>query len=355
MDIIHPARHAWPVARRQGSRDGGIVKTSPPLELEILVKRFALAATALSACCLLAVPATPADARPRPTSYLLHGDPGDPQGSKFEGIGVDRAQRTFYVSETTGGEIHRGDVRTGRTQVWLPEGADGRATARGVTVDRHGRVYVAGGPNSTQSGGPDLWVYSPDGRLLAALRVGVADPFLNDLVIGPDGAAYVTNSNAPLVFRVALEGGRWQVTTWADATGVIATRTGFNLGGVVVAPDRRALVVAQGNTGQLWRFDLRTRAVSAVDTGAADLVNADGLVRRGHTLLVVRNFSRKLTTLTLDAGGRTARLVADTDTDPARVLTTAKIARGRLLLVDSHFDEPVGAPPYEVVTLRLPR
>ncbi len=319
------------------------------------MKRFTLVAAAMSATCLLGVPAAPADAHPRPTSYLLQGDPSDPQGSKFEGIGVDRSQRTFYVSETTGGEIHRGDVRTGRTEVWLPAGADGRVTARGITVDREGRVYIAGGPNSTQSGGPDLWVYSPEGRLLAALRVGVANPFLNDVAIGPDGAAYFTSSNAPLVFRVALEHGGWQVATWADATGVIPVQTGFNLGGIVVSPDRDALVVAQGNTGRLWRFDLRSRDVSPVDTGTADLVNADGLVLRGHTLTVVRNFSQKIATLRLSADGSRARLVAETDTDRTRVLTTAKIARGRLLLVDSHFDEPVGAPPYEVVTMRLPR
>ena len=318
------------------------------------MKRFVLVA-ALSTSCLLAVPAAPADAHQRPASYVLHGDPGDPQGSKFEGIGVDRAQRTFYVSETTGGEIHRGDVRTGRTEVWLPEGSDGRATARGITVDRAGRVYIAGGPNSTQSGGPDLWVYSPQGRLLAALHVDAANPFVNDVAIGPDGAAYFTSSNAPQIFRVALEHGRWRVTTWADATGVVPVQTGFNLGGIVVAPDRSALVVAQGNTGRLWRFDLRSRAVSPVDAGAVDLTNADGLVLRGHTLRVIRNVDRKIATLRLDAGGRAARLVSETRTDPARVFTTAKIASGRLLLVDSHFDESVGVPPYEVVTLGLHR
>lgn len=141
------------------------------------MKRAAFLATALSATCLLTVPAAPADAHQRPATYVLQGDPGDPQGSKFEGIGVDRSQRTFYVSETTGGEVHRGNVRTGRTEVWLQEGADGRSTARGITVDRRGRVYVAGGPNSSQSGGPDLWVYAPDGRLLAALRVDVPNRF----------------------------------------------------------------------------------------------------------------------------------------------------------------------------------
>lgn len=285
--------------------------------------------------------------RATPRTYSLSGDAG---GSKFEGIGVDRRQKTFYVSETTGGEIHRGDVRTGQTEVWLAAGADGRATARGITVDRSGRVYIAGGPNSTQTGGPDLWVYSPEGRLLAALRVGVPNPFLNDVAIGPDGAAYFTNSNAPQVFRVAREHGQWQVSTWADATGVIRTQTGFNLGGIVVSPDRRALVVAQGNTGQLWRFGLRSRSATPVDAGSANLVNADGLVLRGHTLRVVRNFDRKLTTLKLDDDGRAARLVLEEDTDPTRVFTTAKIARGRLLLVDSKFDETVAAPPYQVVT-----
>ncbi|MFT4164283.1 MAG: SMP-30/gluconolactonase/LRE family protein [Microlunatus sp.] len=291
----------------------------------------------------------------QPATYELHGDPGDPAGSKFEGIGVDRAQRTFYVSETTGGEIHRGNVRTGKTEVWLDEGADGRATARGIAVDDQGRVYIAGGPNSTQSGGPDLWVYSPSGRLLAALRVGIANPFLNDVTIGPDGAAYFTNSNAPVVFRVAQQHGSWTVSTWADATQVIPTQTGFNLGGIVTSPDRRSLIVAQGNTGQLWRFDLRTRKASPVRIGEANLLNADGLVRQGNTLLVVRNFDRVLTTLKLDSAGSRAQLMSERATDPERVFTTAELARGRLLLVDSKFDEPVAAPPYQVVALTLHR
>jgi sugar lactone lactonase YvrE len=298
--------------------------------------------------------ALPAQSHHSPDTYLLDGDPEDPAGSKFEGIGIDRRQRTFYVSETTGGEIHRGDIRSDDTDVWLDTGADGRTTARGVTVDRVGRVYIAGGPNSVQSSGaPDFWVYAPDGRLLTALRTGVANPFLNDVAIGPDGAAYVTNSNAPLVFRVALVRGEWRVSTWADATGTIVTQPGFNLGGIVVSEDRSALVVAQGNVGRLWRFDLRTRKVSEVRTGGANLINADGLVRDGSRLWVVRNFDRVLTTLRLSRDGSAARLLAEQATDPDRVFTTAKLARGRLLLVDSKFDEQVAAPPYEVVALPI--
>lgn len=285
----------------------------------------------------------------RPASYLLTGDP---EGSRFEGIGADERRGVFYVSETTGGEIHRGTARSAQTEVWLPgDGADGRTTARGITVDRRGLVYVAGGPNRASGPtAPDLWVYAPDGTLLAALRAPAADVFVNDVAIGPDGAAYFTNSNAPQVFRVAKGPGGWGVQLWADASGTIDRQPGFNLGGIVVSADRSALVVAQGNVGRLWRFDLADGSVAAVETGGADLVGADGLVRRGERLLVVRNFQRMVATLTLAADGSAARLVAQRATDPARVLTTAKVLRGRVLFVDSKFDEPVPAAPYEVVT-----
>jgi sugar lactone lactonase YvrE len=198
-------------------------------------------------------------------------------------------------------------------------------------------------------------VYAKDGTLLAALKVDEPNVFLNDVTIGPDGAAYFTNSNAPQVFRVTREGGTWDVSLWADATGTITTPPGFNLGGIVVAPDRQSLVVAQGTLGLLWRFDLDTGEATLIDTGGADLTNADGLVLRGHRLYVVRNFSRVLATLRLDAHATTATLLSELATDPSRVFTTAKLARGRLLLVDSKFDEPVASPPYEVVSLRVPR
>ncbi|OFE15429.1 gluconolaconase [Humibacillus sp. DSM 29435] len=298
-------------------------------------------------------PAASADRHGPLSTYRLTGDDG---GSKFEGIGADQRTGLFYVSEVTGGEIHRGWALFGRTQEWLPgDGVDGRFTARGVTVDDAGRVYIAGGPNGIGTGRPDLWVYSQSGRLLAALRAPGDNVFLNDVAIGPDGAAYFTNSNTPQVFRVATGPIGWGVELWSDATGTIETTEGFNLGGVVVTADRRALVVAQGTTGDLWRFDLRTRAVSAVATGGADLTGADGLVREGNRLTVVRNFQRMIATLRLEPSGRSARLVRQQASDPQRVLTTAKTLWGRTLYVDSKFDEPVASGPYEVVTRPLAR
>lgn len=298
-----------------------------------------------------AAPAS-ADRGGRPDTYQLTGDPG---GSKFEGIGVDKRRGAFFVSEVTGGEIHRGRARTSRTEEWLPgDGTDGRFTARGITTDRRGRVYIAGGPNGIGTDRPDLWVYSASGRLLAALRVPAEDVFLNDVWIGPDGAAYFTNSNAPQIFRVTRDRSGFGVELWADASGTIDTPAGFNLGGIVTSPDESALVVAQGNTGRLWRFDLADASVTRVRTGGVDLVDADGLVLRGKELTVVRNFSRVVTRLRLARDGSSARLRDERATDPSRVLTTAKELHGRILYVDSKFDEEVAAPPYEVVTDPFP-
>jgi sugar lactone lactonase YvrE len=309
--------------------------------------------TTLSVAASLPLLATPTQAAVsgRPATYELQGDSG---GSKFEGIGADPRRGLFYVSEVTGGEIHRGSATDAQTAQWLGgDGTDGRFTARGITTDAAGRVYIAGGPNGIGTGRPDLWVYSPDGDLLAALRAPGDNVFLNDVAIGPDGAAYFTNSNAPQVYRVAVEAGEWAVTRWADATDTIEQHAGFNLGGVVVSEDGSALVVAQGNVGALWRFDLATATVTRIDTADAALTDADGLVRQGSRLTVVRNFARTIATLELAGDGRRAALVSQQASDPTRVLTTAKVLQGRILFVDSKFDEPVASGPYEVVTSPL--
>ncbi|MFD4327736.1 SMP-30/gluconolactonase/LRE family protein [Nocardioides sp. NPDC058538] len=292
----------------------------------------------------------------RPASYLLEGDPSAQGGSKFEGIGVDQESGKFYVSEVTGGEIQRGSADRAQAEEWLAgDGTDGRYTARGITVDGEGRVYIAGGPNGTGNDRPDLWVYSPEGELLAALRVPDNNAFLNDVAIGPDGAAYFTNSNDPTIIRVAEGADGWQATEWADGSSLITPVEGFNLGGIVLSQDRSAFVVAQGTTGQLWRFSVATGEVSEIDTDGANLRNADGLIRQGRDLAVIRNFDKEIVHLELNPSATSAEHVSSRATDPNRVFTTGKLLGGRLLLVDSHFDEQTAQGPYEIVTARMPR
>lgn len=272
-------------------------------------------------------------------------------GILLEGIGYDAQRETFYVSGVNdGGRIYRGRIHEEALEVWLPGGVDGRTTARGIDVDAAGRVFIAGGPSGR------LWVVSPDGVTLAALET-LPGTFLNDVWVAPDGAAYFTDSNQPRIWRVAQgAGGVWQATLWLDAGSTIpVVLPGFNLGGIVATPNGRFLLVSQGTTGRLWRIDLATREVVPVDLGTTSIVNADGIVLRGHTLWVVQNFARQLSELALDGDWTSGRLVSVTPTPANRTFTTAKIAKGRLLMVDSQFGF---APPFpaqdRVVVQKLP-
>jgi hypothetical protein len=221
-------------------------------------------------------------------------------------------------------------------------------------------VYVAGGDNRSGSGAPadapDFWVYDDDGELITSLRMPVEGRlFLNDVVVGPDGAAYVTDSVTPRIFRIDRENRDWRATLWADATDAIDQEGDFGLNGIEVAPDERSLIVAQSDTGALWRFDLDTAEPTLIDTGDAALASTDGLVVQGRTLVAVRNFPHLLTYLRLDRDVDSARLVAEVTTDPERVFTTADLVHRRLLLVDSQFDEDPPSQDSEVVVLPFRR
>jgi Cu-Zn family superoxide dismutase len=302
--------------------------------------------SALLLAAAVALPGSSALAGPRALGYDLPAD-----GILLEGIGYDETRDTFYVSGVNdGGRIYRGRTGVEQLEVWLPGGVDGRTTARGIDTDDMGRVFIAGGPSGR------LWVVAPDGTTLASLATSPGT-FLNDVWVAPDGAAYFTDSNLPRIWRVAQEaGGAWAASLWLDAAGTIdVVLPGFNLGGIVATPDGRYLLVSQGTTGRLWRVDLATREVMAVNLGGATIGNADGIVLRGHRLYVVQNFLRQITELRLSGDWGSAAVESLTPTPADRTFTTAKFADGRLLVVDSRFGFPAPHTAQDrVVELKLP-
>ena len=253
-------------------------------------------------------------------------------GVFLEGIGVDERAGLVYVSATNrSGTIYRARVGDDRLEVW--QGPTPGDNGRGIDVDAAGRVFVAGGPTG------EVRVFSRAGALLAELPTGEAGSFLNDVkVVGR--TVYVTDSSLPRIWRVRQVDGVWTLDLFRDVSGTVpytAPTTDFDLGGITVTPDRRALLTTQGTTGQLWRVDLRTRAVTEVPIDGARVVNADGIVLRGESLWVVQNFARQITRLELDDDWTTARTAAVVATPADRTFTTAKRVGGRLLLVDSKF------------------
>lgn len=282
-----------------------------------------------------------------PTAYVLPGDAVFPEGIAFE-----RTTSEFFVSSTTDGTIFRGHISEPDTEVFLPGNQGARTTAVGVAVGGGDRLYIAGGATGF------VFIHDTDtGELLAELMLGPG--FLNDIAVTRFGDAFVTNSLTPVLYRVFRNAdGSFAAEEWLnlDET-VIDYVEGFNLNGIEVAPDGRHLIAVQSNTGMLFVINIATKEVVEIDLAGVALTAGDGLVLQGNTLYVVRNALGEIAVVKLSRQ-YTRGEVVDVITDPSfRFPTTAEIARGRLLVVNSQFNQRGGTPelPFTVSAVSLHR
>ncbi|MHB1133034.1 MAG: SMP-30/gluconolactonase/LRE family protein [Chloroflexota bacterium] len=299
---------------------------------------------------VLAGLASAAYAAPRPDAYVLPGNTVFPEGITF-----DESTGYFYVSSTMDGTIFRGHVKDSTASVFLPGNTDGRTFAAGLEVDKEGRLFVAGG------GTGNMFVYDTETEeLLASFNNGNSPTFVNDVTVTKNGDAFFTDSQSPFLYRVFTNAsGDLAFEEWLDFTGtVLEWETGFNVNGIVSTPDGKYLIVVQSNTGELFRISLATREVVQIDLGGATVTAGDGLVLKGHRLYVVRNSFRLISEVAL-AGDYTSGSIVDETTDPSFIFpTTAVEARGRLLVVNSQFNNrgPGLSPvlPFTVSSVKLP-
>jgi DNA-binding beta-propeller fold protein YncE len=265
-----------------------------------------------------------------------------------EGIAADNDSGTFYVSSFSTGSISSGNVNSPSVplEVFLPGSQDDRTRAIGLKLDDEGQLYIAGGDTRK------VFIYDTASKELVSSFDAPNAGFLNDLAINPQtGDTYITDSFVPTLWRIS--GG--QLKPWLDLSHTpIRYREGFNLNGIVSTPDGRYLLTVQSNTGKLYRIDTQTEQVTPVDLGGAKLTNGDGLVLTGNTLYVIRN-QGFITKISLGNNFKSGEVVEDNITVPSPTdevdgdfPTTGALVGGRLLVVNSQFDEGgpvVGADP----------
>jgi Cu-Zn family superoxide dismutase len=288
--------------------------------------------------------ALPADAQ-RPEVYILPGE-----GVFPEGVAFDEQTQTFYVSSTGGGAVFRGTLHEEAAEVFLPAGEDGRTFATGLEADG-GHLFVSGGPTGK------MFVYDAiSADLIADFTTSQTPTFINDVAV-IDGDAFFTDSLSPVLYRVFNDGSGWQMEEWLDFTGTpFEYVMGFNANGIEATPDGQYLVIIQSMTGKLFRVTVTTQEVLEIDLGGTMLTAGDGLVLRGRTLWVVRNSLELIAEVQLSDDLSSGELVAQT-TDPSFMFpTTADIANGRLLVVNSQFDQRMGTPvePFTVSSVPVP-
>lgn len=255
-----------------------------------------------------------------------------------EGVAYDAQRGILYTGSATNGTVYAINAATGAVSKFSEGGALGRRVALGLKVDGQGRVWIAGGQQGTVS------ILTPDGMILKVLETPMSPmPYLNDLTPAPDGNVYVTDSRRPVIFRVDRN---LNLTAWLDLGKTpIKYGPGVNLNGIVATPDGRSLLVMQTNTGDLWRIDLRTKAVKRVMGG---LMNGDGLLLDGRTLYVARNKDQVVSKVSLSADSGTGTLVAEEPLTGLRFPATLAMIGGDLVVTQPQLDRLQGGMAPEV-------
>lgn len=309
-------------------------------------KRVGLIVAVILALAVLGGGAGTALAGQRPSLYTIPGENIFP-----EGIAYQRGSDNFFVSSAGNGAIYRGDLDDPTLEPFLPAGADGRASATGMQVTDSGQLLVSGASTGK------IFVYDIASKALrASFQAGTpGSSFINDVALTQSGAAYFTDSFTPAIYRIAPDGmGGWSFELWLDPTssGVIQYQPGFNLNGIVATADGKYLITVQSNTGKLFRISLADKSVAAIDLGGQLLPAGDGLVLNGSHLYVVQN-ANQVTEVKLKEQSASGTVVSVTSDPSFSTTTTAALAKGRLLVVNSQFGGP-GLPPFTVSSIKAP-
>jgi hypothetical protein len=250
-----------------------------------------------------------------------------------EGIEIALGNR-FYTGSVQTGAIYTGNLRTGTGRILVP-GATTPATrgATGIEYDQ-GRLWVAGAGYGTAR------IYNArTGVLLREYQLGTPPAtFINDVVV-TNKAAFFTDSQQPLLYRIALgkNGAPGALSTIPLAGDYVHVAGQFNLNGIVATASGKALIAVQTVAKKLLLINPTTGAAKTIDIGSYDLANGDGLLLQGLTLYVVQNRSNKVAVLRLSTDLTKAtfvRAITDTDFD---VPTTIDRAGERLYVVNARF------------------
>lgn len=246
-----------------------------------------------------------------------------------EGVAYDARRGLIFTGSAATGDIYAIRAATGAVSVFSKGGAMGRSSALGLKVDAKGRLWVAGGAAGTVS------VLSPDGAPVAILKTPDSpDPYINDLTPAPDGNVYVTDSTRPVIYRVTPD---LRLSAWLNLNSTpIRYAPGINLNGIAATPDGRFLLSVQLNTGDLWRIDLKTRAVRRVMGG---LTRGDGLLLDGHTLYVARNAEGVVSKVSLNTDYSSGQIVAQEPLRGLRYPSTLALVGNELVVAQSQLDK----------------
>ena len=130
---------------------------------------------------------------------------------------------------------------------------------------------------------------------------------MND-VVATRAAAYFTDSNRPVLYRVPLgpNGAPGAAFETVNLSGDYVQAPGFNVNGIDATRDGKTLVIVQSGTGKLFTVVAQTGVASEIDLGGATVTNGDGPAARGAHSIRVRNSPASRSPARVDLGSGVA-------------------------------------------------
>ena len=275
---------------------------------------------------------------PRSAVYPLPGAVDFP-----EGIVLDRAHHTFYVSDTHTGGISRGQLGDPNSVTPFIPGPQVPGTILGVRIDHQDHLAAAGGFAGT------ITIYNrKTGARLRTFTTGATDA-INDIAVAKNGDLYATDSFVPILWRVPARllrsGTTAPAEAWLNLTGTaIVYTTGYNLNGIAPTRDGRYLIVTQSTTRKLYRIDLATKQVSEVDVNG-EAVDGDGIQLVGHTLYAIDPRRAEIIKIAFSPDYAHGRVLSRTGDRTFAYPTGLALAGDRVLVVNSQFDKMFAHQP----------
>lgn len=245
------------------------------------------------------------------------------------------AHGTLYVGSLATGEIVAFDDGKPDPRTVLAAGAAGVTGETGVLI--HGDELWVCSVDTTFQRPTEIRSFGLDGTPHATYTLAPTQ-FCNDLAFDGD-TLYVTDSFSGNVLRV--EGGA--VDTFVqDPRFVPASQGAFGLDGIVVT--KGALYVNKLDTGNLFRIDLATQAITEIAV-TPPLAGPDGMrALDDHTLLVIEGQAGRLSKVAITGDTATATPLATDLDQPTGVVVTrgsAWVSEGQLGRL---FAQPPQAP-----------
>jgi streptogramin lyase len=283
-----------------------------------------------------------------------------------ENIGASH-DGALYVGSLGAGGIYRVEPHGNEAKPWIKPGAFGTHSIFGVLADAKSNtlwvcsndlslspgVIIGGTDGVSALKGFDL--KTGEGKVTVPL---VGKPALcNDITIGPDGAAYVSNTLAPQVLRLAPGAKEFEV--WFTDPSLQPPNGAPGLDGLAFGPDGN-LYIDRYAPGDLYRINVKGGKATGFTklTPSRTLVLADAIRRVGKDRFLIVEGGGRLSSFTVRGDKVTVETLKDgfaTPTGVAVVGKTAWVSEGQLSYVfDPSRKDQKPNLPFHIYSVDLP-